>query len=44
MEELRETSYGFRTLVLAESMERTNFALAVEGGAAGVLHKTADSC
>jgi DNA-binding NarL/FixJ family response regulator len=44
MEELREASPGFQTLVLAESMERTNFALAVKAGIVGVLHEAADPC
>ncbi len=44
MGELREANPGFRTLVLTGNMERTDFVLAVEAGAAGVLHKTANSC
>jgi hypothetical protein len=43
MEELREASIGFQTLVLTKSVERTNLALAVEARAACVLHETADS-
>jgi DNA-binding NarL/FixJ family response regulator len=41
MAELREASPGFQTLVLAESRERTNFALAVKAGIVGVLPETA---
>lgn len=40
--ELREANPGFRALVLTGSLERTDFARAVEAGAAGVLHKSAD--
>lgn len=43
MGELREANPDFRTLVLTESMERIDFARAVEAGAADVLYKTADS-
>lgn len=40
--ELRETNPDFRALVLTASFERKDFARAVEAGAAGVLHKTAE--
>ncbi len=40
--ELRESNPDFRALVLTASFERKDFARAVEAGAAGVLHKTAD--
>jgi two-component system nitrate/nitrite response regulator NarL len=40
--ELRESNPDFRALVLTASFERQAFARAVEAGAAGVLHKTAD--
>ena len=40
--EMREANPDFRALVLTASFERKDFARAVEAGAAGVLHKTAD--
>lgn len=40
--ELRESNPHFRALVLTASFERQDFARAVEAGAAGVVHKTAD--
>lgn len=40
--ELREANPDFQALVLTASFERKDFARAVEAGAAGVLHKTAD--
>ncbi len=42
IQELREANPGFRALVLTASLDRTDVARAVEAGAAGVLHKTAD--
>jgi two-component system, NarL family, response regulator DevR len=40
--ELRETNPEFAALVLTASLDRTEHARAVEAGAAGVLHKSAD--
>jgi DNA-binding NarL/FixJ family response regulator len=40
--ELHETSPDFAALVLTASLDRTEHARAVEAGAAGVLHKSAD--
>jgi DNA-binding NarL/FixJ family response regulator len=40
--ELRETNLEFAALVLTASLDRTEHARAVEAGAAGVLHKSAD--
>ena len=42
IEELREANPDFAALVLTASLERTEHARAVEAGAAGVLHKSAD--
>jgi DNA-binding NarL/FixJ family response regulator len=42
IEELREANPDFVALVLTASLERTEHARAVEAGAAGVLHKSAD--
>ena len=42
IEELREANPGFRALLLSGSLDRKDFARAVEAGAAGILHKTAD--
>jgi DNA-binding NarL/FixJ family response regulator len=42
IEELREANSDFVALVLTASLERTEHARAVEAGAAGVLHKSAD--
>jgi two-component system, NarL family, response regulator DevR len=39
--ELREANLDFRALVLTASFERTDFARAIEAGAAGAVHKTA---
>ena len=41
IEMLRKTNPDFRALVLTGSLDRTDFARAVEAGAAGVLHKSA---
>ena len=41
IEVLRESNPDFRALVLTGSLDRTDFARAVEAGAAGVLHKSA---
>ena len=40
--ELREANPGFAALVLTASLDRAEHARAVEAGAAGVLHKSAD--
>jgi DNA-binding NarL/FixJ family response regulator len=40
--ELREANQLFAALVLTASLDRTEHARAVEAGAAGVLHKSAD--
>lgn len=40
--ELREANPDFVALILTASMERQDYARAVEAGAAGVLHKSAD--
>jgi DNA-binding NarL/FixJ family response regulator len=40
--ELREANPSFAALVLTASLDRTEHARAVEAGAAGVLHKSAD--
>jgi DNA-binding NarL/FixJ family response regulator len=40
--ELREANPHFAALVLTASLDRTEHARAVEAGAAGVLHKSAD--
>jgi DNA-binding NarL/FixJ family response regulator len=40
--ELREANPDFAALVLTASLDRTEYARAVEAGAAGVLHKSAD--
>jgi two-component system nitrate/nitrite response regulator NarL len=42
IEELCEATPGFAALVLTASLDRTEHARAVEAGAAGVLHKSAD--
>jgi DNA-binding NarL/FixJ family response regulator len=42
IEELREANPHFAALVLTASLDRTEHARAVEAGAAGVLHKSAD--
>jgi two-component system nitrate/nitrite response regulator NarL len=42
IEELRGDNPDFRALVLTASLDRSDFARAVESGAAGVLHKTAE--
>jgi DNA-binding NarL/FixJ family response regulator len=42
IEELREANPDFAALVLTASLERMEHARAVEAGAAGVLHKSAD--
>jgi DNA-binding NarL/FixJ family response regulator len=42
IEELREGNPDFAALVLTASLERTEHARAVEAGAAGILHKSAD--
>jgi DNA-binding NarL/FixJ family response regulator len=42
IEELREVNPDFAALVLTASLERTEYARAVEAGAAGILHKSAD--
>ena len=42
IEELREANPDFAALVLTASLDRTEHARAVEAGAAGVLHKSAD--
>jgi DNA-binding NarL/FixJ family response regulator len=42
IEELREANPDFAALVLTASMDRMEYARAVEAGAAGVLHKSAD--
>jgi DNA-binding NarL/FixJ family response regulator len=40
--ELREANPDFAALVLTASLDRTEYARAIEAGAAGVLHKSAD--
>lgn len=40
--ELREANGGFAALILTASLDKTEYARAVEAGAAGVLHKSAD--
>ncbi|MDP8939100.1 MAG: response regulator transcription factor [Actinomycetota bacterium] len=40
--ELREANPDFAALILTASLDRTDHARAVEAGAAGVLHKSAD--
>src|SRR5215204_7349786 len=40
--ELREANPDFAALVLTASLDRAEYARAVEAGAAGVLHKSAD--
>ncbi|HEX6709212.1 MAG TPA: response regulator transcription factor [Rubrobacter sp.] len=42
IEELREANPHFAALVLTASLDRAEHAKAVEAGAAGVLHKSAD--
>jgi DNA-binding NarL/FixJ family response regulator len=42
IEELREANPDFAALVLTASLDRMEYARAVEAGAAGVLHKSAD--
>jgi DNA-binding NarL/FixJ family response regulator len=42
IEELREANPHFAALVLTASLDRAEHARAVEAGAAGVLHKSAD--
>ncbi|HEY6712396.1 MAG TPA: response regulator transcription factor [Rubrobacter sp.] len=42
IEELREANPDFAALVLTASLERMEHARAVEAGAAGILHKSAD--
>ena len=42
IEELREANPDFAALVLTASLDRADHARAVEAGAAGVLHKSAD--
>ena len=42
IEELREANPEFAALVLTASLDRAEHARAIEAGAAGVLHKTAD--
>jgi DNA-binding NarL/FixJ family response regulator len=42
IEELREANPDFAALVLTASLDRTEHARAVEAGAAGILHKSAD--
>jgi DNA-binding NarL/FixJ family response regulator len=42
IEELREANPDFAALVLTASLDRAEHARAVEAGAAGVLHKSAD--
>jgi DNA-binding NarL/FixJ family response regulator len=42
IEELREANPEFAALVLTASLDRAEHARAVEAGAAGVLHKSAD--
>ena len=42
IEELREANPHFAALVLTASLDRSEHARAVEAGAAGVLHKSAD--
>ena len=40
--EMREANGGFAALILTASLDKTEHARAVEAGAAGVLHKSAD--
>jgi DNA-binding NarL/FixJ family response regulator len=42
IEELRETNPHFAAIILTASLDRAEYARAVEAGAAGVLHKSAD--
>jgi DNA-binding NarL/FixJ family response regulator len=42
IEELREVTPDFAALVLTASLDRAEHARAIEAGAAGVLHKSAD--
>jgi DNA-binding NarL/FixJ family response regulator len=42
IEEIREATPGFEALVLTASLDRAEHARAIEAGAAGVLHKSAD--
>ena len=42
IEELREANPDFAALVLTASLDRMEYARAVEAGAAGILHKSAD--
>ena len=42
IEELREANPDFAAMVLTASLDRVDHARAVEAGAAGVLHKSAD--
>jgi DNA-binding NarL/FixJ family response regulator len=42
IEEFREANPGFAALVLTASLDRATHARAIEAGAAGVLHKSAD--
>ena len=42
IEELREANPDFAALVLTASLDRAEHARAVEAGAAGILHKSAD--
>jgi DNA-binding NarL/FixJ family response regulator len=42
IEELREANPEFAALVLTASLDRTEHARAVEAGAAGIVHKSAD--
>ena len=40
--ELREANRNFAALILTASLDKTEYASAVEAGAAGVIHKSAD--
>jgi DNA-binding NarL/FixJ family response regulator len=42
IEEFREANPGFAALVLTASLDKATHARAIEAGAAGVLHKSAD--
>jgi two-component system nitrate/nitrite response regulator NarL len=42
IKDLRETNEDFAALLLTASLDRTDHARAVEAGAAGVVHKSAD--
>ncbi len=42
IKDLRDANPGFAALVLTASLDRTDHARAVEAGAAGVVHKSAD--